>query len=363
MPLAHATKPARPALGAEPDPVPSLSVVIVTTNEREGIAKTVPAVVGELRERDELIVVDNQSTDGTRELVSRLAPRARVLTKLNEGFPAACNAGAEVAKGDLLLLLNPDAVVQPGFRDAIERPVRERRGWAAWMGYLTSDEGRTVNTSGGIVHFTGLAWAGEIGTPADRLSQQPREVGFVSGGCLAVPLATWRRLGGFPPEFFLYEEDVDLSLRLRLEGGRIGVEPTARADHAYQFSKNRRKWRWLERNRVAMVMRCYPRPLLVLIAPALIATELALLPIAAAQGWLDQKLLALGDVARALPRLLAERREVQRHRRVSALEFSHWLTSDLSSPYFGSVAEMPAIRGLLRGYWGAVVGLLRLLRL
>jgi N-acetylglucosaminyl-diphospho-decaprenol L-rhamnosyltransferase len=334
-----------------------LSVVIVTHNSRGAISRTLPALERELRDEDELIVVDNASTDGTPEAVAELAPAARVVeTGANPGFAAACNAGANAASGELLLLLNPDAVPEEGFREAIERPLADGRGWAAWMGLVTAEGGRVINTRGGVVHFTGIAWAGGSGeTLTDPIAG---EVGFASGACLAVPLASWREAGGMPAEFFLYHEDVDLSLRLRLAGGRIGIEPAARVDHDYEFAKGPAKWRYLERNRWAVVIRDYPAPLLALLTPALLATELALIPISLAGGWGREKARAWADVARSLPRLWRERGEVQRRRRIGSGEFARHLTADLDSAYLGRAARSRALRLALRGYWSGVLALL-----
>src|SRR5205814_1452970 len=83
-----------------------------------------------------------------------------------------------------------------------------------------------------------------------------------------------------------YGEDLDLGLRLWLAGHRVGLLPQARVVHGYEYEKGSYKWFWLERNRWRTVLSVYPAPLLALVAPALLAGELALLAVAARQGWL-----------------------------------------------------------------------------
>jgi len=339
---------------------PTLSVLIVAWNSRAELERTLPALLPELGAEDELIVVDNGSADGTPEAVAALAPAARVVrAERNLGFAAGCGEAAEVASGDLVVILNPDAAPLPGFGEAIRRPWAEGRGWAAWQA-LVADHGATrVNSAGNPVHFTGIVWAGGHGEPIDAAPSVPTEVPCLSGACLAIPRETWRRLGGFPADFFLYHEDVDLSLRLRLEGGVLGIEPGAVVDHDYEFGAREHKWRWLERNRWAFLIRVYPTPLLVLVAPALLATEVALIPASIAAGWGRQKLAAIGEVLRWLPRLLRERRQVQATRTVSAAEFASWLTPDLDSPFIPAIARSTTARFLLRGYWAGVRAALR----
>ncbi|MEA2308540.1 MAG: N-acetylglucosaminyl-diphospho-decaprenol L-rhamnosyltransferase, partial [Thermoleophilaceae bacterium] len=156
-----------------PDDV-RLSVVVVTYNSAGAVRRCLPALASQLGPRDELIVVDNASRDETVEAVAIAAPKAHVLRSVaNLGFSGGCNAGAAAAHGDLLVLLNPDALPAPGFAEAIRRPWLERRGWAAWMGLVTMDGGRRINTSGGVVHFTGIAWAGDAGRPVEEVPPGP----------------------------------------------------------------------------------------------------------------------------------------------------------------------------------------------
>lgn len=337
---------------------PSLSVLIVAWNSREELRRTLPALLPELADGDELIVVDNASPDDSAAVVRVLAPAARIVrTGRNLGFAGGCNAGAAEARGDLLVILNPDAAPRPGFGAAIRRPWLEGRGWAAWQALVAEAAGTEINSAGNPVHFTGIVWAGMHGRPIDE-APPAGEVVALSGACLAIPLATWRQTGGFAERFFMYHEDVDLSIRLRIAGGTLGIEPAAVVDHDYEFGASEHKWRWLERNRLAFLLRTYPAPLLVLLAPALAATELALLAVAARGGWLRQKLAANAEALRWLPRLLLERRRLQRRRQVGSAEFASWLTPDLDSPFISPLARSAPARFLLRSYWRVVRALL-----
>jgi GT2 family glycosyltransferase len=337
---------------------PTLTVLIVAWNSLDELARTLPAVLPELDADDELIVVDNDSRDGTPEAVASMAPSARLFQNThNAGFAAACNAGAARAKGDLLVILNPDAAPLPGLGEAIRRPWAEERGWAAWQALVADHGGTRINSDGNPVHFTGIAWAGSHGRPIEE-APPAGEVPTLSGACLAIPMETWRRVGGFPEQFFLYHEDVDLSLRLRIAGAALGIEPTAVVDHEYEFGSSEHQWRWLERNRWAVLIRNYPAGLLVLLAPALLATELVLIPVSIASGWGRQKLGAYADVARWLPRLMRERREVQETRSIPAAKFASWLTAELDSPFIPAPARSAPVRLLLGAYWRIVLRLL-----
>jgi GT2 family glycosyltransferase len=333
---------------------------MVTWNERELVERCLPPLLEQLRAGDELIVADNASSDGTAEAIERLAPDARVIRMpSNDGYMPACNAAASESTGDLLITLDADAVVAPGFCDAIRRPAEDDRGWAGWMGLLTMEDGTLINTSGGISHFTGFSWTSQLGEPVSAARDEPYEAAFLTGACLTMTREAWDRDPGFPPEYFLYFDDVDWSFRARLHGGTLGVEPSALVDHLYDFRKRRVKWRLLERNRWATIVRTYPGALLALVLPALVLTELALVAVAVQGGWAKEKLQAIGDVVRWLPRLVRERREIQGRRAISAAEFASHLTSELTSPYFGAVGRSRPLRAAMGAYWAVVRMLLR----
>jgi N-acetylglucosaminyl-diphospho-decaprenol L-rhamnosyltransferase len=337
----------------------TVAVVIVTFNSADHIGGTLRALEEQLDGGDELVVVDNASVDGTAEAARVASPRVRVLAQReNLGFAGGCHAGAAASSAQLLLFLNPDAQPAPGCIAALRSAAVERPRWGAWQALVTMDNGAAINTAGNVAHFLGMGWAGRCGRPIAEAPSDLVEVAFASGAALMVRREAWDALGGFDRRYFMYCEDLDLCLRLRLSGWHVGIAPDARVEHEYTFSKGRRKWYLLERNRWWTVMGDYPATLLLMLSPALLAAEIALLAVAWRGSWLRQKLRAQAAVAGELPRMLARRRDVQALRSISAEEFAGVLSAELDSPYLGPLARVAPVAALQRFYWTAVVRLL-----
>jgi N-acetylglucosaminyl-diphospho-decaprenol L-rhamnosyltransferase len=338
----------------------NLATVVVTYGNAAHIGRTLRAVFGQLRDGDELVVVDNASPDDTARAAREAAPNACVLENTeNLGFAGGCNAGVEASSAPLLLFLNPDAVPAPGCIDALRAAADKKPAWGAWQALVTMDAGRRINTSGGVTHFLGMGWAGRCGEAVSMAPEAPSEVDFASGAALCVRREAWQRVGGFDDRYFMYGEDLDLGLRMWLTGQGVGVVPGARVEHDYEFAKGERKWFLLERNRWWTVLSDYPAGLLLPLLPALIGAEAALLLIAARDGWLRAKLRAQAAVLMELPQILARRRAVQATRAVGAVELAERVSAALDNPYLGSAARVPAIERIQRGYWLAVRGALR----
>jgi N-acetylglucosaminyl-diphospho-decaprenol L-rhamnosyltransferase len=335
---------------------PSLAVVVVCHDSADVVTPTLVAVESQLAESDELVVVDNASTDGTVRTVRSKTPSARVIPcDANLGFGGGCARGAAETSAPLLLFLNPDAVAAPGSLDQLRAAAADHPHWGAWQALVTLPGGTHVNTAGNPVHFLGFAWAGDHDRSVTNFDGPPREVASASGAALVVRRHAWEAVGGFDERYFLYGEDVDLSLRLRLDGWAIGLVPSARVAHDYDFVKGDYKWFYLERNRWWTILGSYPGALLALLAPALILFELVLVAAAWRGGWLRPKLRALAAVLLALPTLVRRRRSIQARRTLSVAAFADVLTDSLDSPY---LPPIPAtLTKLQSAYWRAVKAL------
>jgi GT2 family glycosyltransferase len=339
---------------------PAISVVIVTYDSADALALSLPPLAPQLRPGDEVIIVDNASRDGSVEVARRLLPAATIVeTGGNVGFAAGCNRGVERASAPVVLLLNPDAVAAPDLLERLRDAAAAHPSWGAWQALVTLEDEDVVNTSGNLVHWLGFGWAGELDLPVAQMTGGDREVGFASGAALAVRREAWQAVGGFDEHYFMYGEDLDLCLRLRLAGWRVGTAPAARVAHDYTFTKGGYKWFYLERNRWWTVLGAYPLPVLLWALPGLLAFELALLPAALAGGWLRPKLRAQAAVVRELPAIFARRRRVQATRAVSARAFAEAFTSSLDSPHLAAAGAVPVLVALQAGWWRLLLRWLR----
>jgi N-acetylglucosaminyl-diphospho-decaprenol L-rhamnosyltransferase len=335
----------------------ALAVVIVAYESASHLAGTLAALRPQLREGDELVIVDNASSDDP----GSVAGDAEVLRlPENVGFAGGCNAGAAATSAPLLFFLNPDAAPAAGCLEALRAAAGAHRDWGAWQAVVALPGGEEVNTRGGDVHWLGVGWSGGYGSRVAD-AREDRPVGFASGAALVVRRDAWDAAGGFDADYFMYGEDLDLSLRLRLAGWEVGVAGEAVVEHDYEFAKGERKWFLLERNRWWTVLSDYPAGLLLALLPALLAAEAALLLVAARGGWLRAKLRAQAAVVRELPQILARRREVQARRVVGAALLAERLSASLDNPYLAREARIRTLGTLQGGYWAGVRAMFQLL--
>ncbi|MFL6135741.1 MAG: glycosyltransferase family 2 protein [Nocardioidaceae bacterium] len=255
----------------------------------------------------DVVLVDNGCTsDAVRRLSD--VERVRVVQPgSNTGFAGGCNLGARLASGDVVAFVNSDAVVRPTARRALAGALRAGDVGIASGSLRLRDRPEVINSAGNPVHYLGLSWAGGLGEPATDHAR-PRSVASACGGLMALRRETWEALGGFYEPMFAYCEDVELSLRCWQRGWSVRYVPEAVATHDYQFSRNSQKLYLLERNRLLVLLTLYEgRTLLLLLGP-LLGLEVAVLAVAAAQGWAGQK-------TRGWWWLLRHHREVRRRRR------------------------------------------------
>jgi GT2 family glycosyltransferase len=301
----------------------------------------------------ETIVVDNGGGGPEIERVREIEAVRLVEPAENVGFAAGCNLGAREARGDVLVFLNPDTIVADRALAQLELAVDDPSVGIAMARLRLLDEPEKLNSSGVEIHVTGIGWAGGFGDPADSLTER-REVPAPSGTAMAVRADTFRRLGGFAEELFMYIEDLELGWRARIAGYRVIVEPAADVFHEYEYGRNPRKNYFLERNRLVFVLSAYSSRLLLLAGPLLVATELGMLALALKEGWLRDKVAGWGWLARNAAVVSRRRRATQALRTVRDRELAAWLTPVFDPKMIPVPGLLKAANPLVERYWSLV---------
>jgi GT2 family glycosyltransferase len=268
----------------------------------------------------------------------------------NLGFAGAANLGAEDGRGEVFVFLNPDTVVSPGAVAQLARTLEDPAIGIAMARLRLLGEPEKLNSSGVEVHVTGIGWAGGYGQPADSVSEL-RDVPAPSGTAMAVRAETFRELGGFADELFMYLEDLELGWRARLAGYRVVVDPGADVFHDYEYGRNPRKSYLLERNRLVFCLSAYSARMLVLLAPVLLATELGMIALSLRQGWLRDKVAGWGWLLRHPGLVARRRRQTQRLRRVPDRELADQLTPVFSPAMVPLPAPLRLANPVVSRYW------------
>lgn len=329
-----------------------ISVLMLAYGEEAYLGEAVAAVLASADVDLEVVLVDNGCTT---DAVERLPadPRVRVVVPgTNLGFTGGVNRAAELATGDVLVLVNSDAVVAPDAIAILASRVADPAVGLAGALVVLADDPTTVNSAGNPLHVLGLSWAGAMGRPVTEVADV-RRVASVSGAGLAVRRDVWEALGGFPTPYFAYLEDLELAWRCWQRGLRVELVPEAVVRHHYEFARTPLKMYLLERNRLLVLLTCHQPRTLALLAVPLLAFEAAIALVAVLQGWGGQKARGWRWVLRHRGWVRERRRMVQASRMVPDRDLVD-LLSDRFDPAQTPLPRAAApLEWVLRVYWSA----------
>jgi len=340
-------------------PTPSVHVIVVVYGDEPMLDECLASVLRSDGVTVRLIIVDNGCT---RPDLGQLTddPHIDVIRMpKNVGFAAGVNAGARLVRNGVLTLVNSDVVVP---NDALARlcdRLEDPEIGIVMPLVLRREDGR-INSAGNPLHLLGYSWAGQNGSPTAGVTQQgPHEITIASGATLALRHATWERLGGLPEPFFLYQEDVDLSIGCHQAGLKVMLDPTVKVDHDYSWDRNAEKLYFAERNRLVVLLTRYPRAVLIRLLPIILLIELGTLLLGGLPRARRAKIRGYGWLIRNA-RWVRERRRCNGLRSVDPTTFltRTVLQFDRAAPAAGGG---PRILDLVLPYTARGLGLIRLI--
>jgi GT2 family glycosyltransferase len=261
------------------------------------------------KERLTFILVPAGSTDGIAEIIrAEVLPRSGVdLPEVvllddgqNRGFAGNNNLALRYVlehKFEYAFLHNGDLKLAP---DSLSKAVAVAES-SPVVGSVQClvrywQEPEKVNVTGGVVHIAGYGFARDNGKLLSEIAVgDGEEIAYASGAAVLYRVSALAKVGLLEEGFFMYHEDLELGLRLRLAGYKNVLAAESFAYHDYKFSRNPKKFAWMELYRQVVVLAYYKPMTLLVFAPLLLAIELGTWFMAVKGGWLKAKLWAAGQ--------------------------------------------------------------------
>jgi GT2 family glycosyltransferase len=214
--------------------VTSLSIIIVSYNARRDLERCLDSLLASPpRASQEIVVVDNGSTDGSVAAVGARQGVRVIEVGSNAGFARANNIGLAATSGVNVLLLNSDTIVPAGAIDKLLETLNREADVAIVGPRLVDGSGRAELSFGRMigpmneVRQKRLARSDAV----DRLTRQRQYPDWVSGACLLVRRADAEAVAGLDERFFMYTEDVDFCAAIRARGRRVLFAPEIEVVH------------------------------------------------------------------------------------------------------------------------------------
>ena len=292
-----------------------VSIIILNYNADQLLLDCVESIMKTNYDNFEIIVVDNASVDGSHIKCKEKFKKIRLIeNEKNLGYCGGNNVGIKNAKGDFIVILNPDTTVEPDWLSELVS-VYNKCGEALYQPkHLSLNDKSVFMSAGNMMNIFGFGYAREKGKKDINQYNTVEQIGYASGTCLFAPSSVFKKVGLLDPFIFLYHDDLDLGWRAAQLGIKSYYVPSSVIYHAesYMLGWNSEKFFWLERNRKYCLQTHYSKDTYSKIHPTLMLVDLLVWLFYLSKGFLGAKIRAELDL-RKNRKKISERYEHLEH--------------------------------------------------
>ena len=341
----------------------SVFVIIPNLNGAEQLPASIDSVLAQSHQDLRLVIVDNGSTDNSREIIEAYKQRDPRITAIyrekNYGYTGGVNPGMELAikeGAEFVAPFNNDAIADTDWLKELVHFLREHPDFGIAACKLLHADGKTFDSTGDQYSVWGIPYPRSRAEPVSDIYDTQTVVFGASGGASLYRTRLLVEIGLFDQDFFAYYEDVDLSFRAQLAGWKVAYVPNSIVYHEQGKTSGRMKSGFFTyhymKNLPYLLIKDVPAELLFRIAPRFALVHLMALVyliLVRHKGWSAIK--GLLESLMHLPKKLVERRRIQKHRKVSSAYMWSILLHELP-PNVHKLKKLPSIwrQGFLQRY-------------
>tara|TARA_Y100000741_G_scaffold347560_1_gene314982 strand:+ start:761 stop:1801 length:1041 start_codon:yes stop_codon:yes gene_type:complete len=277
------------------DKVSLVSIIVLNYNAGQLLLNCIDSLKKSTYSNLEIIVVDNISSDGSQTKCKEEFPNIKLIqNEKNLGYCGGNNIGIKEAKGDYIVILNPDTIVEP---NCIEELVSAQNKFGDGLyqpKILSLNEENVVQSTGNMLHIFGFGFARDKGKKDVNDIVEIQKIGYASGTCLFTTRKVIEKIGLLDEFLFLYHDDLDLGWRAAQIGINSYYVPKSKIFHveSYSLKWSAKKFYWLERNRKYCLRTHYSKETYKKIKFSLILVDLFVWAFYFSKGFLGAKIKA-----------------------------------------------------------------------
>lgn len=281
----------------------------------------------------QVYIIDNDSNKETLTYLQSQYQEAIILSRDDGNYSAANNLGFKTALEDganYLVALNMDTKVDPNFITELVKALELNKeagiAQAKILLYSKDDnQNNRINSIGNIIHFLGFGFTDAYGQTDFDIADYPEIKGYASGCAFIITAEAFKAVGGLNEEFYMYHDDVELSLKIKLAGYKVILAPQSRVWHKYEFNRSVKMFYYMERNRYLTLLIFASKKYLALIFLPLLFMDIAMFIFATLSGRLKEllKVYRYFFQSQNLDKIFTERKRLQKINKLKFSEIAH----------------------------------------
>lgn len=318
------------------DNKPLVSIIILNYNAGQLLIDCVESILKTNYPNYEVIVVDNASKDNSQTKCKERFPTIILIENTeNLGYCEGNNVGIRQAKGDFLVILNPDTLVEPDWLIQLMLAYEQNGEGLYQPKFLTTTDHKILMSTGNMIQLFGFGYSRSKGQVDTGVFDRIEQIGYASGTCLFISAKTMYHLGMFDSFLFAYHDDLDLGWRAALQGINSYYVPKSIVYHppeGFSFKWSSFKFYLLERNRQYCLLTHYSHSTFFKMIPALFLVEIVVFFFYWQKGLLKLKIKATFDILKNLKHIAKRYDQIQNERKISDKEIIKNFSDNLAVP-------------------------------
>ena len=312
-----------------------VSIIVLNYNAGKLLLDCVESIKNSSYQNIEILIVDNISSDGSQIKCKERFPDVKLIeNEKNLGYCGGNNVGINEAKGEFIVILNPDTIVEKNWLEELFSAYDKFGDGLYQPKILSLNEEGIIQSTGNMLHVFGFGYARDKGNKITHEKEEIEKIGYASGTCLFTTKNVIKKVGLLDEFLFLYHDDLDLGWRAAQIGISSYYVPNSKIFHveSYSLKWSAKKFYWLERNRKYCLLTHYSKSTYAKMRFSLFWIDLLVWVFYISKGFPGAKIKAELDIKKNKDKIKSKYEELEKLKQISDEELIQKFPDEIFVP-------------------------------